>query len=452
MNVPGSRAVIQPHIASTPLPAQTPATTTQRKPDWLFFAFELCCLAGLLCTLPTFIWSAPFLTLGDVNEYNQYALAFWTQAPLFHQFPQEYPPLSLVPFAFTLTPFHGILYYWAFAFWMAIIFCLSYLWMALAVSHRKALVYALYLLAGATATLLMRFDLLPALATLGALVMAERKHYHWAYALLALGVLLKLYPAFLVPVVVAAQWRDGPAEISMPPAPLLGQPSLALWYRRGQPIMKGLSLFAALLAVGFGGPLALNFQQATSVFTYNLARPIQIESVAASLLWLGTLFGFPVQGEGSFGSVNLVGPLSSPLKVLSLAGLVGGSLLVYWRVWSGNLSLGQAFLATIGVVMVFNKVLSPQYFIWVLPLVAYVLGLDLFWLVLCCLTTLIYPFLYHFYYHVAHQATNPIMLWTIAIRNVLLTVAVVRAVQGKAAWPGRAKAQMPEKQTVLRVL
>lgn len=454
MNVSGPRAVIQQPIASTttPPPNQTIVETTPTKPDWLFLAFELCCLAGLLCALPTLIWSTPFLTLGDVNEYNQYALAFWTQAPLFHQFPQEYPPLALVPFAFTLTPFHGILYYWAFAFWMGVIFCLSYLWMALAVSHRKALIYALYLLVGALATLLMRFDLLPALATLGALVMGERKRYTWAYALLAIGVLLKLYPAFLVPVVMVAQWRDGQRGLVSTPQKALEPESLAVLWQRGQPILKGLGIFTMVIAVGFGGPLALNFQQATSVFTYNLARPIQIESAAASLLWLGTLFGFPVQGEGSFGSVNLVGPLSGPLKLLSLAGLVGGSLLVYWRIWNGNLSLGQAFLAAIGVVMVFNKVLSPQYFIWVLPLVAYVLGLDLFWLALCCLTTLIYPFLYHYYYHVAHQATNPMLLWTIAIRNVLLMVAVLRAVQGKAAWTGKTKAPLPEKRAVLRVL
>lgn len=391
-------------------------------------------MAGILYYITTIIWSRAYLTLGDVIEYHQYALAFWTQPPLFHQFPQEYPPLALIPFAFTLSPFSGILYYKAFAFWMGTILCLSYLWLARAVSHRKALVYALYLLVGAMATLLMRYDLLPALATLGALMLAERKRYVWAYTLLAVGVLLKLYPAFLAPVVMAAQWQDSLSErFESPDA--LKQAKRALQWQRAQPLLTGVGLFVLIVALGFGIPIAFNAAQATSVFSYNLARPIQIESAPASLLWLGTFIGFPIQGVISFGSLNLVGPLADPLKLLSLAGLAGGSLLVYWRVLRGKLSLGQAFLAAIGLLLICNKVLSPQYFIWVLPLVAYVLGLDLLWLLICLLTTFTYPFLYHIYFHLGHQITNPTLLWTIAIRNVLLVAAVLRAVQGKPAWP-----------------
>jgi hypothetical protein len=388
---------------------------------WLLLCLEVACLAGILRYITTVIWSPKYLTLGDVQEYHQYALVFWTQPPLFHQFPQEYPPLALLPFAFTLSSSSSFLYYWAFALWMGVIVCLSYLWLARMISHSKALVYALYLLVGTMATLLMRYDLLPALATLGALLLAERKRYFWAYTLLAVGVLLKLYPAFLVPVVMAAQWRE----------PL---PMRDLW-QRGKPVLTGVGLFVFLLALGFGVPLLINPQQAASVFQYNLARPIQVESAPGSLLWLGTAFGFPVQGIVSFGSLNLVGPLENPLKLLSLAALVGGSLLVYWRVLSGKLTAGPAFLAVIGVVLVSNKVLSPQYFIWILPLVAYVVGLDLLWIIICLLTTLIYPFLYHVYYHVDNQITNPVFLWAIAIRNALLLVAVARAVLGKPAWP-----------------
>ncbi len=370
-------------------------------------------------------------------EYHQYALAFWTQPPLFHRFPLEYPPLALFPFLFTLSPAPNIPYYWSFAWCMGAIMCLSYLWLARVISHRKALVYALYLLVGTMATLMMRYDLLPALATLGALLLAERRRYAWASALLAIGALLKLYPAFLLPVLMLTQWRES-LPLRTPPQERSDQaphaPLRELW-QRGKPLLRGVGVFVSLLALGFGAPLLLNPQESTSVFTYNLARPIQIESAPGSLLWLGTFLGFPVQGEVSFGSLNLVGPLGDPLKLLSLVGLVVGSLLVYWRIWRGRLTLGQAFVATLGLVLLFNKVLSPQYFIWMLPLVAYVVELDFLWLLICLLTTLIYPFLYHVYYHVGHEITNPVLLCTIAIRNALLIAAVARAVWGKAAWP-----------------
>ena len=445
MNSSAPGAAIQPHMSSAPVPEKTIDAPTNAKPHWLFLAFEVCGLVGVLCALPSLIWSPPYLALGDLNEYHQYALDFWTQGPFFHQFPKEYPPLALLPFSFTLSPFSDILYYWTFAAALGVIFCLSYLWLARTVSHRTALIYMLYLLAGTFATLLMRYDLLPALATLGALMLAERKRYNWAYTLLAVGVLLKLYPAFLVPLVMAAQWRDGlPIRLSF--QDIFKQTQRVRLWQRGKPILQGVGLFVALITLGFGAPLAINAQQAVSVFTYNLARPIQVESAPGSLLWLGTFFGFSARGILSFGSLNLVGPLESPLKLLSTAGLVGGSLLVYWRTLQGKLSLGQAFLAAIGVILVCNKVLSPQYLIWILPLVAYVMGLDLLWLVIALLTSLIYPFLYHFFYHLANETAHPILLWAIAIRNTFLIIAVIRAVQGKPAWFGKGQAESKQKQ------
>jgi len=433
LNLSTSGPAIQQHLPPTLVEDQPIREKRKSKPRWLLLAFEVCLLAIILHAITSFIWSPQFLTLGDVIEYHQYALAFWTQAPLFHQFPQEYPPLALLPFTFTLSPFSGILYYWAFAFWIGVIICLSYLWLARMASHRTALAYALYLLVGAMATLLMRYDLLPALATFGALLLAERKRYAWAYAMLAVGVLLKLYPAFLLPVLMAAEWRERSAIGST--TQNRQKERYRLLWQRGRPMLKNLGTFAALVVLGFGLPLAINTLQVTSVFTYNLERPIQIESLPGSLLWLGTFFGFPVQGVISFGSLNLIGPLEDLLKLLSSVGLVAGSLLVYWRVWRGQLALGQAFLAAVGVILICNKVLSPQYLIWILPLVAYVVGFDLLWFLICLLNTLIYPFLYHVYYHVDNEITNPVLLGVIAARNAALIVAVVRAVLGKPAWP-----------------
>ncbi len=441
-------------LTHCPLPEGGKASAQSvAKPGWSLLFFDICCLAGALILTLNFSWVFDKLPAGDPVEYHLYAKLFWTHKPLFHEFPKEYPPLSLLPFSLTLFPASKTHFYWVFAGWMAFLVCLSYIWLARTVSRHTAIVYALYLLVGAMGTLLMRFDLWPALATLGALMLAERRHYSWAYALLALGVLLKLYPAFLVPVLMAYQWRDSapsrPAsetgapeqrlrlrERLMQARALAGSKTAGLaasrdlWVR-GWPILGGVGVFVLLVALGFSVPASLNWQGTVSEFKYNFVRPIQIESVPASLLWLGTFFGFPARANNSFASLNLVGPLDTYLKSLSLYALAGGSLFVCWRVLRGKLTLGEAFVATIALVLVSNKLLSPQYLIWILPLVAYVQGFDLLWLGICALTTLIFPFIYQTRHPILLVPTNPAFLPTIAVRNALLAVATVLAVRGR---------------------
>ncbi|HEU5368932.1 MAG TPA: glycosyltransferase family 87 protein [Ktedonobacterales bacterium] len=396
-------------------------------------------------------WVYDKLPAGDPVLYHAYAVAFWDVPPFFHAFPKEYPPLSLIPFSFTLWPASSVHFYWVFALWMGLIVCLSYVWFARYLSRSKAIAYACYLLVGATGTLLMRFDLLPALTTLGALILAERKHYRWAYALLAIGVLLKLYPAFLVPVLMAYQWRaSAPAYIARLgrgkqdwPQRLktlwrMGRDDIAnyrlaarAFWQQGKEMMTGLGVFLGVTLLGFAVPALLNFYGTVSEFKYALSRPIQIESAPASLLWLGSFLGFPVQPNQSFASLNLVGPLDGVIKPISLLALVGGTLLVCWRVFNGKLALGQAFVALVAVVLVSNKLLSPQYIMWVLPLVAYVEGFDLLWLTVCALTTLIFPFTYQTRHPILMVPTNPAFLPMIALRNAFLVAAAVLAVRGR---------------------
>ncbi len=439
------------------------------KPGWLLIFFDVCCLAGLLVLTLYISWVYDKLPVGDPREYYAYAQAFWYVPPLFHSFPKEYPPLSLIPFSFTLFPASKVHYYWVFAMWMGLIVCLSYIWFARYLSRQKAIVYAAYLLVGATGTLLMRFDILPALTTLGALVLAERKRYRWAYALLAIGVLLKLYPGFLVPVLLAYQWREttparpeqaGDAERDW------RERLAALWqgvqasvndyrgtarnlWQRSRELLLGVGTFLLVTLVGFAVPALINLDGTLSGFKYALTRPIQIESVPATLLWWGSFLGYPVQPNNSFVSLNLVGPLDGPIKMLSLLALVGGTLLVCWRVLQGRLSLGRGFVALIAVVLASNKLLSPQYIMWILPLVAYVEGFDLLWLTICALTTLIFPFIYQTRHPILMVPTNPGFLTTIAVRNAMLVVATVLAVRGRrAAAPAPEEADAAERPAV----
>ena len=448
--------VIAQRLTRTTAPPPVEASQKKStKPGWLLLCFDVCCLAGALVMTLNISWVFDHLPAGDPVVYVNYALLFWRHAPAFHEFPKEYPPLSLVPFSLTLVPYSKVHYYWVFAIWMGLLVCLSYIVFAWLVSRKKAMIYALYLLVGATGTLLMRFDLWPALATLAALMLAERKHYAWSYVLLAVGVLLKFYPAFLVPVVMAYQWRD--LWLLRPPVldnPVLSGPpgwraSLAVrwqalarstWMQRraflhdlfvcSGPVLGGALLFVLLVVLGFLVPASLNLQGTISAFKYNFIRPIQIESVPSSLLWIGSFLGYPVRPNESFGSLNLVGSLDVYLKSLSLYALVGGMMFVSWKVLRGKLTLGEAFVATIALVLASNKLLSPQYLMWVLPLVAYVEGYDSLWLVICGLTTLIYPFIYQTQHPILTVPENSAFLPTITLRNALLVVATVRAVRG----------------------
>lgn len=411
-------------------------------------------MAALVATrvLSINLWLLPN---GDVKEYYDYAIAFWTWHPYFHNLPVEYPPLAIVPFTLTLLP--PILdYQTTFALWMGALVVLGYFGFLRYSTRARGLIYVFYLVLGAAATLLARFDIVPALVTLAALWAVERRRFGLAYALLAAGILLKLYPAFLVPIVAIEQWRvvSARAAAAGRPAPLARRqewraaPGAALRRLVGHPAVRqvalGLGLCAALVVVAFACALSFNPDGALSGFQYAGARPLQIESTPATILWLGSLVGIPAGPNYSFTSLNFVGPLDGVLKPLSAVALAGGCLWVYWRQARGRLSVGRAFLACLCVVLVTNKIFSPQYLIWVLPVVAETEGFDLLWVAICFLTTLDFPILYQLRHPIWTVSYTPLFMPVLALRNGLLAWVTVRAMF--RCTQGRARSGVPASQ------
>jgi hypothetical protein len=142
----------------------------------------------------------------------------------------------------------------------------------------------------------------------------------------------------------------------------------------------------------------------------------------------------PAWPDYSFVSLNYVGSLDGVLKQLSALALVGGCLWVYWRQARGRLTAGQAFLACLCAVLVTNKIFSPQYLIWVLPMVAYVEGLDVLWLAICVLTTLDFPIIYQMRHPIWTVPYTPEFMPVLALRNGLLVWATFRViVRGRRA-------------------
>ncbi|QBD78219.1 DUF2029 domain-containing protein [Ktedonosporobacter rubrisoli] len=336
-----------------------------------------------------------------------------SQAPeqALHALPHEYPLLVLIPFSLGALAPAGW-YQIAFAAWMALLAISIYILLLRFRSRRAAIAFAIYLVAGAWSTGLGRFDLVPSLLTLGALLFAIRKRWNWAFVLLALATLTKFYPlVLLLPFLLAQQM-----EMS------------GKWY--GWQRWRPLALFVGLCILVMGISLLLSVEGTLGPLSYFGNRPIQVESLLASLLWLiSAVKHHPLEFAYTFGSLNVLSTYSTLIGLFGSVLNIAGLLYTFWLQWRGKINLVQSCLLTLLVVMLTGKVFSPQYLIWVAPLVAYVGESDLRWLiswtVLSLLTTFIYPYIY---YMTDNLLKVPYIAWffpTTAVRNFLLLGVVL---------------------------
>jgi hypothetical protein len=254
-----------------------------------------------------------------------------------------------------------------------------------------------------------RLDLIQALAiTLSLALLVGRWHYAWSFVVLALAINFKLVPLILVPVwVVGSLPADRPLNLSLRTVGGLAVRTLLLTF---------MTLGVLLLFYVSAGSDCLGFLR------YHRARGIEIESVWSCLTLVLQAFGQPVEVAYSYGSVNVLSPLTPLLTtlvpittgMLLLAAttllFVGARRMALIKERSDvTVTLAQRFPAefaayTLLILMLFvaaNKVFSPQYLLWLLPLAALVpfegrwrmMFLAAFLLV-CVLSTVIMPFLF----------------------------------------------------------
>jgi hypothetical protein len=263
------------------------------------------------------------------------------------------------------------------------------------------LIFALYIFIGACALAQMRYDLLPAMMTLLCVIAAERKHWTAAYVALAFGVLLKIYPIMLLPPLFIAE-QQAKGRLGIPSrVHSLGELSEQLLRalrgaRNWQ--WKNCAIFLAFV-LGVTGIFALfDFNSAVlSQFNYFMHRPIQVESIAGTVLWMARELGVPWQGISSgFGSINILSGLSGFVSALGTLCCMLGYVYVLWLQWHRKIDMAQTAIALTLVFIATGKVFSPQYLIWVIPLLAYTGSFDAFWIVfwgaISLQTTIIYAF------------------------------------------------------------
>ena len=303
--------------------------------------------------------------LVDTPVYERYGDAMAGGQVPYRDFALEYPPGALVAFAAPeLTAARGNFgdYGHAFEKWMAgcgvalVVFVGLALYLLRASLLRAAAALALVafspLLLGNV--MLSRFDLFPAALTAAALAALFAEWNLAAAVVLGLAVSVKLYPVVLFPVAAIWLWRRDGSNVALRWLGAAGATTLAV--------------FLPFVVLSPGGVAHSLGEQ--------LGRPDQIESLpAAILLAAHQLGGFALHTSGSHGSLNLVGRTATALGVAStIVGLAG--LAAVWasfaRAPMSRDRLATAAAASLAIVVAFSRVFSPQFALWLLPVVALV--------------------------------------------------------------------------------
>lgn len=267
-----------------------------------------------------------------------------------------------------------------------------------------------------------RLDILPGLAVAAAALWLGRSP-RAASALLAVATALKLWPLALASGLVGHVRSAG------------------TWIR--------LAWFGGtIIALSLLSALTQGWWRVLSPLTYQDERGLQSETIAATpFLWLRafnpdrwSIHYAESQSYEVFGPGVSIGLLASTIMVGATALLLIGITL--WRFFftGGNdPTATRAFwLLTVLLILVSAKVFSPQYLLWVGPLLAVMLALDssralrwcaAFLLDAAGLTCLVYPVFFE-----GFLASHLSVVIIASLRNILIVAATVSA----AWWAARA--------------
>jgi Glycosyltransferase family 87 len=369
----------------------------------------------------------------DTPIYQRYGNAIARGEVPYRDFAVEYPPGALAVFALPGLAKHGTDqnvtpgFRRTFETLMWICGAVALIAMALVLRAQRAppgrvwgvLMFAAVAPLALGSVVLSRFDLWP--AALVAVAVAALAWGRWRLASVVLGVAVsvKLYPAVLIPIAVAAAWRRGG--------------------RRAGLLAVALALGAA--AVVFLPFFVLAPHGVWESVTGQLRRPLQLESLGSAVLLVAHhVFGAGVTVKSSHGSQNLGGAGPDSLAAV-LTVLQAASLVWVWTAYArGRIGLVQACAAALAALVAFGKVLSPQFMIWliaIVPLVPGRRGLKATVLLAAALvlTQAWFPFRY---WDLANHLSATVS-WLVLARDLALVALAVLL-----AWPSSRRIASPQ--------
>jgi uncharacterized membrane protein len=260
--------------------------------------------------------------------------------------------------------------------------------------------------------LISRYDLFPTMLSIAALTAIYFGRDRTGFVLLALGTAAKAYPAVIVPVAAIYIWRNHGRRKAIECLAIFAGVVLAC-------------VLPFLIIAPHGFWMAIHGQA---------SRPPQIESLAASVfLAAHQLIGTHVHLYFTHSSDNINGhPAMQLASVMSVLQIV--ALAFTWLFYAAGPATKERLLtasaAAVCAFIVFDRVLSPQYMIWLAPLVAVIPGRRGVAAILMVAGAMLMTQIWYPQHFVQLKHLHPLESWAVVGRDLLLL-----ALFGTLAWP-----------------
>ncbi len=242
------------------------------------------------------------------------------------------------------------------------------------------------------------WDIFAIAATLGALLMYERGRDRLAGALLALGAAVKLFPAVLVPPLVALRWAHGDRR---------GARRLAF---------SSLVVFAALnlpfvLANPDGWWWPFKFQSHRTA------------TWGSAWFWTYRTLGLPLHGSNGAQFANTV----------SLVVLLLGIGWLTQRAFRMKLEPVPVAAAAVTLFVLCNKVYSPTYDVWLVAFFVLLPFSRRLWIAFCAVDLAVFLTVYGYFHGVNSFAfARAVLPWLVLARTIILVRMIFTATRSPA--------------------
>jgi len=301
-----------------------------------------------------------------VNYYNQATQILSGRMP-YSDVPFEYPPFAMVFFILPALVSWDIGSYraaYAVMVYIALFFLVYYSYKVADRCQMEMwkvnLLMVTFVLVG-MAFVVARYDVFPVVMITISLWLYLDKRYKLAFAVMALACMTKVYPGvllipMLVPFLMRREWRN---------------------------FFTGFLVFA-LVCLIVELPFIINDPStAFAYLTYHSDRGLQVEAVVSSFLMTAALIvPTDISIVHNYGSHNLVGALPDAIapfmNIIMVAALLLFVLVIMYRLSKSERArenpfpiVGVMCLAMVMIFIMFSKVYSAQYILWIIPLVLF---------------------------------------------------------------------------------